>query len=126
MKKPRRRRGFGRVRETWLFFAGPAVGADFGWVDAGAFEHAISGLVSQESKPSFRRWCAACTFRARWKNRRIPRDASGLRHALELLDDTRREIRSISDLLLEKLRYLQLNIMGGQAERIWTSLAPEP
>ena len=53
MKKPRRRRGFEKFGKRGLFFAGPAVGADFGWVDAGRFEHAISGLVSQESKPSF-------------------------------------------------------------------------
>ena len=31
----------------------------------------------------------------------------------------------MSDLLLEKLRYLQPNMMGGQAERMWTSLAPD-
>ena len=30
----------------------------------------------------------------------------------------------MSERLLEKLRYLQLNMMGGQAERMCTSVAP--
>ena len=37
---------------------------------------------------------------------------------------TRREIRSSSDLEREKFRYLQPRVMGGQAKRMCTSLAP--
>ena len=37
---------------------------------------------------------------------------------------TRRAMSSISERLREKLRYLQPNMMGGQAERMCTSEAP--
>ena len=33
---------------------------------------------------------------------------------------------SMSELLREKFRYLHPYIMGGQAERMWTSSAPQP
>lgn len=43
---------------------------------------------------------------------------------LQLLDGAAGQ-RSMSELPREKFRYLQLCMMGGQAERIWTSSAPD-
>ena len=112
------------ARTSGLLFAVPAVGADLRRIDADRLDHALERLIAQRVETHiladgleqhFPRSVDASAYSSRCCWPSSPSSCC----------TTRRAIRSISDLLLEKFRYLQLNMMGGQAERMCTAFAPE-